>query len=111
MQSFSPEPKKYIPLAGFLVVVIVFIYFKLQHLPLPYFWDEAWVYAPAVNHLYQHKLSLLPDAMPVDLSRGHPPLFHFLAACWQKLFGASIPSTPAFAVTVSVALLSVLFYL
>ncbi len=103
--------KKHLPFVGFLIVVALFIFFKLPHLPLPYFWDEAWVYAPAVSHLYHHQLSMLPDAMPVDLSRGHPLLFHFLAASWQKVFGASITSTHAFALFVSLMLLSVLFYL
>ncbi len=111
MASFSFEMKKYLPFVGFLLIVGVFIFFKLPHLPLPYFWDEAWVYAPAVSHLYHHQLSMLPDAMPVDLSRGHPLLFHFLAASWQKIFGASITSAHAFALFVSVMLLSVLFYL
>ena len=31
-----------------LTVIAVFVAFKWQHLGLPYFWDEAWVYAPAV---------------------------------------------------------------
>lgn len=111
MAVFSFDIKKHLPVAGFLVVLGCFISYKAQHLALPYFWDEAWVYAPAVSYLYHHSISLLPDALPVDLSRGHPLLFHFLAAAWQKLFGASITSTHAFALLVSVALLSVVFYL
>jgi len=110
MISFSFEAKKHLPLAGFFIVTALFASFKVQHLPLPYFWDEAWVYAPAVQHMVQNKISILPDALPVDLSRGHPLLFHFLAASWQKLFGSSAIATHAFALTVSVILLAVLFY-
>ncbi len=90
---------------GLLGVISAVLVFKFKHLSLPYFWDEAWVYAPAVLEMHKSGLSLLPDAIPPELSRGHPLLFHFLAACWVKIFGTSFFAVHSFALTVSVALL------
>lgn len=96
---------------GLLSAVAALVIFKLPHLSLPYFWDEAWVYAPAVLEMHKNGLSLLPDAIPPELSRGHPLLFHFLAAGWVKIFGTSFIAVHSFALTISVALLiSVYFF-
>lgn len=54
---------------------------------LPYIWDELGVYSRAAIYLYEHKLSLLPDAIPDELSRGHPILVPFYFALWFKIFG------------------------
>ena len=35
-------------------------------------------------------LSLLPNGLPPDLSRGHPLLFQFLGGLWFKAFGTSL---------------------
>lgn len=86
-------------------LLAAFVAFKWSYLGLPYFWDEAWVYAPAVQAMHAHGPSLLPDALPPELSRGHPLLFHFLASLWMVPFGSSIASAHAFALTVSVVLL------
>ena len=65
-----------------ILATIAFIIFKIPHLSMPYCWDEAWVYGPAVRMMAENGLGLLPDALPVHYSRGHPLLFHFLAAGW-----------------------------
>jgi hypothetical protein len=53
-----------------------------------YFWDELTVYFRAAEYLYKHQLSILPNAIPDELSRGHPILLPFVFASAFKLFGA-----------------------
>lgn len=95
---------------GFLVMIILFVAYKFQMLKLPFFWDEAWVYAPAVYSLKQQGLSLLPTAIDAALSRGHPLLFHNLAAAWLHLFGESITVAHSFVLVVAIALLGAFVY-
>jgi hypothetical protein len=92
-----------------LALVILFIIFKIPYLSLPYYWDEAWVYGPAIRIMEAHKLSLLPDALPVYYSRGHPLLFHFLGALWMRVFGTSLTASHLFALSISIALLVFVF--
>ncbi|MBN1143352.1 MAG: glycosyltransferase family 39 protein [Bacteroidales bacterium] len=82
------EQRKYLLLA--IAVAVGFFIAKLPYLHLPFFWDEAWVYGPAVRLMANTNLSLMPDALPVGLSRGHPLLFHFLNAAWIRIFGDSL---------------------
>ncbi len=91
-----------IALVGLFLTVIAF---KWNHLNTPYFWDEAWVYAPAVQTMDKTGLSLLPSGLPTDLSRGHPLLFHFLATLWVKIFGTDFISVHSFALFISLVLL------
>ena len=73
---------------GFLLFLcwLIFIIFKLPHLSLPYYSDEAWSYIPAIHMMETNGLSMLPDALPPDVSRGHPLLFYFLGALWMRVF-------------------------
>ena len=80
----------------FLILVITGI-LKWEHANLPFFWDEAWVYAPALKSMAQTGPSLLPGSISTDLSRGHPLLFHFLGGVWIKIFGDSNLSLHAYA--------------
>ncbi len=95
---------------GLLGVISAVLVFKFQHLSLPYFWDEAWVYAPAILEMHKNGLSLLPDAIPPELSRGHPLLFHFLATVWVKIFGTSFFAVHSFSLAISVALLVAVYF-
>jgi len=92
-----------------LVVIILFVIYKIPFLNFPFYWDEAWVYGPSVRLMAENVPSLLPDALPIDYSRGHPLFFHFFGALWAKVFGSSLISLHSFALTVSVFLLVVSF--
>jgi hypothetical protein len=94
---------------SFLVLLIAFIIWRSQWMSVPFYWDEAWVYTPAVRAMYANGLSLLPDAIDVSLSRGHPLLFHVLATAWAYVFGLGAISLHSFALFVSVALLISVF--
>ena len=93
----------------FLFLIIIFIIIKIPYLNLPYYWDEAWVYGPALRIMEANHLSMMPDALPVSYSRGHPLLFYFLGAFWLRIFGTSLLSSHIFALTISVALLLMVF--
>lgn len=88
-----------------LLFLLAFIAFKWQYVGLPLYWDEAWVYGPAVKAMCAKGLSLLPDTIGTELTRGHPLLFHFMAALWAKVFGASNVSLHLFALCIAAALL------
>lgn len=91
------------------LVVLVVICFKIPHLHYGFYIDEGWVYAPAIKAMAAHGPSLMPDAIPPELTRGHPLLFHFLCSWWMKVFGASNIAIHSFALMVSVIFLVVLF--
>ncbi len=97
-------------LTGLLVIIIIFIGVKIPYLSLPYYWDEAWVYGPAIRTMEATKLGILPDSLPPELSRGHPLLFHFLGAAWMKLFGTTVTSGHVFALLISVLLLVAVYF-
>lgn len=102
--------KKYQNYIILIAALVAFVLFKIPHLSLPYYWDEAWVYGPAVRLMAQNGLGLLPDALPVHYSRGHPLLFHFLVAAWLQLFGNTVLASHVFALVVSVFLVVALYF-
>ncbi len=93
----------------FLIILLGFVVFKLTHIDIPFFWDESWVYGPAIQIMSDNGPGLLPSAMQEYISRGHPLLFHFLGGLWIKLFGSSLTSIHLFPLLFSVALLIVLY--
>ena len=92
-------------LTGLIITFLCFIAYKLTFIDVPYFWDESWVYGPAVSEMGQRLPSLLPGSISIDLSRGHPMLFHFLGGIWGNIFGGSIRSLHIFAFVLSCILL------
>lgn len=93
----------------FLLLILAFVAFKWPYLGSPFYWDEAWVYAPAVKAMHAHGPSLLPNAIDPSLSRGHPVLFHMLGSIWTTAFGTSRVTMHAFALVVSVGLLILVY--
>jgi 4-amino-4-deoxy-L-arabinose transferase-like glycosyltransferase len=86
------------------LLIVAFIVAKIPTLHYPYFWDESWVYAPSIFRMYEHGPSLLPNAIPVEYSRGHPLLYQAACAGWMKVFGTSHISTHSFALLIAVLL-------
>ena len=93
-----------------LVGIVCLILFKLPHLYLPYYADEAWSYAPAIKIMAQNGPSLLPGAISADYTRGHPLLFYFLSSSWIRLFGDSNFSLHSFALLISVLLVLAVYF-
>src|SRR5512145_3276940 len=90
-------------------IIILFFISKLPYLQLPFYWDEALVYGPAVRKMAITGISLLPDALPIELSRGHPLLFHVLNASWLHIFGNSLFSVHLFNLLVGCTLVFVVY--
>lgn len=90
-------------------VLVMFIILKLPHLSYPFYWDESWPYASGVNEMYVHGPSLMPGAISGEVARGHPLMFHFLAACWMNLFGSSHIAMHAYPLFISLLLLIVIY--
>ncbi|UTW61385.1 hypothetical protein KFE98_15385 [bacterium SCSIO 12741] len=84
-----------------LAPTILLFILRFSFLSLGSYWDEIWVYHPAVHYLIEHGVSFDPNALPVDLSRGHPTLFHNLFALWGVIFGDSVITLRLFALLVS----------
>ncbi len=62
----------------------------MPHLFVPYFWDEAWSYFPAVFKMYENGPGLLPGALSLWDAKGHPLFFFFLNSSWMRLVGTSV---------------------
>jgi 4-amino-4-deoxy-L-arabinose transferase-like glycosyltransferase len=91
---------KFLPLLVALIAGVIL--YKFRYLSLPYYWDEAWPYSKAVYLMYVHGPSLLPNSIAPFVSRGHPLMFHFLAAIWMNIFGTGLISGHSFALAISI---------
>jgi 4-amino-4-deoxy-L-arabinose transferase-like glycosyltransferase len=101
------QEQKYLLLT--IGVIIIFIITKIPYLYLPFYWDEAWVYGPAVRTMAITGISFAPGALPVDLSRGHPMLFHVLNASWIRVFGNTLFSVHSFNLLIACILVFVVY--
>ncbi|MCK6611353.1 MAG: hypothetical protein L6Q78_09935 [Bacteroidia bacterium] len=88
---------------------LLFIGYQSDRLNSPFFWDEAWVYAPALRTMAESGPGLLPSSLDPSLSRGHPLLFHFLGSSWIQLFGNSPMAMHSFAISLSLTSVILLF--
>lgn len=96
---------------AFFAIMIIVAIIKIPQLAVPHFFDEAWSYSPAIQYMYEHKLGMLPSALPPEYGKGHPLLFFFLSATWMRVFGDSLLAKHCFALFVSYLLLGSLFYI
>jgi hypothetical protein len=88
-----------------ILMVIAFVVAKIPVLHYPFFWDESWSYVPGIKLMYQHGPSLMPNAIDLFYSRGHPLLFYASAAAWMHVFGTSNIAMHSFGLFISVLLL------
>lgn len=93
------------------LLIIVFILLKLEAMSLPFFWDEAWSYLPAIREMAEKGPSLLPGSIHTELYRGHPLVFYFLSSLWMKLFGHSLPISHLFPLIISIILLVSIYWI
>ena len=94
----------------FFSLLFGLIIYKLKFLNLPFFWDESWVYAPSLRMMHDNGPSMMPNVIPIEYSRGHPLLFHFLGGVWLKIFGTSLISFHSFALFISVLVIIAFFF-
>ncbi len=86
MKNYISKIENYLFVLPLLFVVIV----KAPHLVVPYFWDEAWSYFPAIYKMYESGPGLLPGALPLWDAKGHPLFFFFLSSSWMRMAGTSV---------------------
>ncbi len=98
---------------GILLIAIIFVVIiKIPHLSLPYSWDEAWSYLPALIKMVENGPSLISGSIPILYSKGHPLFYYFLNSGWVKLFlgdMSNIALARIFPLLVSIVLLIALF--
>ncbi len=92
-----------------ILCVAAFIALKIPVMHYPFFWDESWSYVPGVKLMAQHGPSLMPNAIDLFYSRGHPLLFYASAAAWLRLFGTSNIAMHSFGLFISVLLLITIY--
>jgi 4-amino-4-deoxy-L-arabinose transferase-like glycosyltransferase len=91
--------------------MVSLVFFQLNTFSLGHFWDEAWVYAPAIRTMATTIPSILPDAISTDLSRGHPLLLQFFGGMWMKIFGMSNTSAHVFAMCITLSTMIIVYRL
>lgn len=97
---------------GTLVILIMaMVALKFEALFLPFYWDEAWVYMPAIRTMAEVGPSIMPGSIDADLYTGHPLLFYFMASSWINIWGYSLPITHAFPLLISIGLMVSIYYI
>ena len=85
----------------FIAVAILFAFLSFPLIDVPFYWDEIWVYAPALTEMAEIGRTLLPGVLDAELSRGHPLLFHFLGGIFINLFGDELTTFRLYALLIS----------
>jgi 4-amino-4-deoxy-L-arabinose transferase-like glycosyltransferase len=98
-------------ISSFVLITLLFVAYKWESLLLAHFWDESWVYVPAIKQLAGRGAGLLPSALDPELSRGHPLFFHFMGASWISIFGESALSLHAFALSLSAGVAFLVYHI
>jgi len=93
----------------FLIPVLILLIIQIPHLGIPYFWDEAWSYFPAIKKMAEVGPSLLPGVLPIDYCKGHPQMFFFIASMWMKIFPHDITLMRVLPLLISISLLMVVY--
>jgi len=93
-----------------IIAIVAFVVFKWEALGLPFFWDEAWVYMPAIRTMAEVGPSVMPGSIEAELYTGHPLLFYFLASSWVKVFGYSLFKAHLFPLLISIGLVVSVYY-
>lgn len=107
MKTLFKQPQTWV----LAILVIGFIALKWNALFLPFFWDEAWVYMPAIRTMAEQGPSIMPGSIDADLYTGHPLLFYFMASSWIKLWGYSHFVAHSLPMLISVALLLSMYFI
>ncbi len=71
------------------ICILILVLIKVPDLHLPYYWDEAWSYAIALNEMFTHKITLLPSQVNQEIFKGHPLFFYAMTSSYAKVAGIS----------------------
>lgn len=92
-----------------LMIIVVVVVLQIPHLNVPFYWDEAWSYGPAVWKMAASGPTLLPGSLPADVTRGHPLLFYLLGSAWLTVFPKTVLWAHLFSLSISITFLIELF--
>jgi 4-amino-4-deoxy-L-arabinose transferase-like glycosyltransferase len=70
----------------FLIPIGILLAVMAHNLSLPFFYDEAWSYFPAIKKMAELGPTLLPGNLSIDDCKGHPQFFFFISSVWMKIF-------------------------
>lgn len=94
------------------MLLVFFVVSKLQYIELPYYWNEAVKYAPALQHMLQHGVTLIPTAsLNPEFTQGHPLLYYFTICFGFNVFGNSPLTAHAINLLMASLILYVVFYI
>jgi len=102
--------KKHSDLLVLLLIIIGFAIYKFPLLSIPYYWDEAWSYKPAIEEMVKNGSTLLPSSITSETYKGHPLFFYFITSLWLKVFGNTIFISKLFALFISVSLMITTYF-
>ena len=108
-KKMSNKLTRFLPDLILVLLLLLLIGMQWQALHLPYYWDEAWVYVPAVNAMVLQGPSLMPGSIDPNLYTGHPLMFYFLSASWLQWFGYSVFNAHLFALLLAILFLISLY--
>jgi len=91
--------------------IVVLLILKAPYIHLPYYWDEAWSYAKAVNEMYTHKITVFPSEVNQSIFRGHPLFFYALTGFFARLSGFSSLSMHIWMLVMASACAILFYYL
>ncbi len=92
-----------------LLILVIFISFKVPHLFYPYYWDESTMFAPGCIAMYLHGPSVMPGAIDISFAHGHPLFFFAAFAVWINIFGHSYFAMHCFALLISLLLIMLVY--
>jgi len=69
-----------------IIPVGILLAIMIPNLSLPFFYDEAWSYFPAIKKMAELGPTLLPGELSIDDCKGHPQFFFFISSIWMNLF-------------------------
>lgn len=101
--------EKFLKNLFFIIPVVILLIIQIPNLGLPYFWDEAWSYFPAIKKMAEVGPSLMPGVLPIDYCKGHPQLFFFITSAWMKIFPDNIIMMRILPLLFSIALLVAIY--
>jgi hypothetical protein len=94
-----------------VLLIVVMVALKFEALHLPFYWDEAWVYMPAIRTMAEAGPSIMPGSIDANLYTGHPLLFYFMASSWINMWGYSLPIVHMFPLIISLALIISIYFI
>ncbi|MDP1726859.1 MAG: glycosyltransferase family 39 protein [Bacteroidota bacterium] len=109
MAMYRPRP---IINLFFSMLLVFFVVSKFPYLELPYYWNEAMNYFPALQYMLQNGLTLIPSAsLNPELTQGQPLLYYFTICFGLNIFGNSALTAHAINLLLAALILYSIFYI